>query len=435
VSGHDRALPESDDAAAAAVDRVFRTERTAVLATLIRQVGGDFQLAEDALQDAFAAALTTWRRDGVPDRPGAWITVAARRRAVDRLRRDRSLADRAARLVELARLDGQEQAPVTYDPVGTLDDDRLRLIFTCCHPALDPSARVALTLRTVGGLTTREIARAFLVAEPTMGKRIVRAKRKIAAAHIPYRIPAKTELPDRLRGVLRVIYLIFNEGYSAGAGDRLVRGELCGEAIRLGQLLSELLPGETEIWGLLALLLLNDARRAARVDRDGGYVSLEDQDPALWDHDRIREGLSALRRATSPGPYQLQAAIAALHLQAAAPAGVDWARVAQLYAALAKLAPSPVVAINHAASVGFADGPRAGLTLLEPLLEDARLADYQPLHATHAELLRRNGNFRAAARAYERALELTSNAPERTELLRRLHGLPGPVQNPGPAAT
>ncbi|WP_406182094.1 RNA polymerase sigma factor [Streptomyces canus] len=435
MSGRDGTRPESDDAAAAAVDRVFRTERTAVLATLIRQVGGDFQLAEDALQEAFAAALTAWRRDGVPDRAGAWITVAARRRAVDRLRRDRSLADRAPRLAELVRLDGQEHPPVTDDAVGALDDDRLRLIFTCCHPALDPNARVALTLRTVGGLTTREIARAFLVAEPTMGKRIVRAKRKIATAHIRYRIPVQTELPDRLRGVLRVIYLIFNEGYSAGDGDRLVRGELCGEAIRLGRLLTELLPGETEVWGLLALLLLNDARRAARVGADGGYVSLEDQDPALWEHDRIREGLRALRRATSPGPYQLQAAIAALHLQASAPTGVDWARIAQLYDALAQLAPSPVVAINHAASIAFADGPRAGLALLEPLLEDTRLAGYQPLHATHAELLRRDGDVRAAARAYERALELTSNALERTELLRRLHGLPGHVQNPGPAAT
>ena len=396
---------------------MFRDEWAGVLATLIRLVG-DFQLAEDALQDAFAGAVTAWRRDGVPDNPGAWITVAARRRAIDRLRRDRSLADRIERLAELVRLDGQEHP--SGDEVGVLDDDRLRLIFTCCHPALDPSARVALTLRTVGGLTTGEIARAFLVAEPTMGKRIVRAKRKIADAHIRYRIPADEELPERLRGVLRVVYLIFNEGYSASEGDHLVRGELCGEAIRLGRLLSELMPDDTEVWGLLALMLLHDARRAARVDEQGGYVSLMQQDSAIWDHDRIREGLGALRRSIRPGPYQLQAAITALHLQMPHP---DWERIAQLYDALRRVSPSPVVEVNHAAAVGFAHGPEAGLALLAPLLDDPALEQYQPLHATHAELLRRADHVPGAERAYRRAIALSGNAVERAELTRRLEAL------------
>ncbi len=298
----------------AALERVFRDERASVLATLIRQVG-DFQLAEDAVQDAFESALATWPRDGIPRSPGAWITVAARRRAIDRLRRDRSVADRAARLAELTRLDEQEHPSRSEETV--LDDDRLRLIFTCCHPALDQSAQVALTLRTIGGLTTAEIAHAFLVAEPTMGKRIVRAKRKIADAHIRYQVPPDDELPGRLRSVLRVVYLIFNEGYSASAGDELTRGELSGEAVRLGRLLCELLPDEPEGWGLLSLMLLHDARRAARTGRDGSYVSLDDQDRTLWDRGRIAEGLRALNRAVRshrPGQYQLQAAITALHV-------------------------------------------------------------------------------------------------------------------------
>ena len=291
----------------------FRDERAIVLATLIRQAG-DFQLAEDAVQDAFEAAVTQWRRDGVPANPGAWITTAARRRAIDRLRRDRSVRDRAERLAELTRLDTQPP----MDDESTIVDDRLRLIFTCCHPALEMPARVALTLRALGGLTTGEIARAFLVAEPTMGKRIVRAKRKIADAHIPYRVPADEELPDRLRGVLRVVYLIFNEGYAAAEGDRLVREELCDEAIRLGELLSRLMPDDAEVWGLLALMLLHDARRAARVDASGRYVALDAQDRSLWDQDKLRAGLATLERAVRlrrPGEYQLQAAITALQIQ------------------------------------------------------------------------------------------------------------------------
>jgi RNA polymerase sigma-70 factor, ECF subfamily len=418
-SGRER-RPVADDPAAAVVARAFRDERPQVLATLIRHVG-DFQLAEDAVQEAFASAVTAWRRDGVPANPGAWITVAARRRAIDRLRRDRSLADRAGRLAELVRLDAQEHPSMSE--ASAIADDRLRLIFTCCHPALDLPARVALTLRALGGLTTGEIARAFLVAEPTMGKRIVRAKRKIADAHIPYSVPADEELLDRLRGVLRVVYLIFNEGYAASEGERLVRGELCSEAIRLGRLLCELMPDDAEVWGLMALMLLHDARRAARVDAQGRYVALDEQDRSAWDREQIREGLRALERGVRlrrPGQYQLQAAITALHIQASDAEATDWAQIAELYGALAKLSPSPVVELNRAASVGFAAGPRAGLELLEPLLDDPALEDYQPLHAAHAELLRRAGEQADAARAYERAIALSANAVERAELERRL---------------
>jgi RNA polymerase sigma-70 factor (ECF subfamily) len=308
-----------------------------------------------------------------------------------------------------------------------ITDDRLRLIFTCCHPALDPSAQVALTLRTLGGLTTAEIAHAFVVAEPAMGKRIARAKRKIADAHIRYRVPSDDELPARLRGVLRVVYLIFNEGYSASAGDRLTRGELCGEAIRLGRLLVELMPGEADAWGLLALMLLHDARRAART-ATGGYVELADQDRSLWDHAQIAEGLRALERAVRfrrPGQYQLQAAITALHIQAADPDATNWAQIADLYAALGRLSPSAVVEVNRAAAVGFAEGPQAGLELLRPLLANPALQHYQPLHATHAELLNRAGDRLAAAHAYHQAITLTQNAVARAELQRRLDALTG----------
>jgi RNA polymerase sigma-70 factor (ECF subfamily) len=407
----------------AAVERAFREERAAVLATLIRHVG-EFQLAEDAVQDAFADAVATWPRDGVPSNPGAWITVAARRRAIDRLRRDRSLADRAGRLAELARLNSQEHPSVNEE--SAIADDRLRLIFTCCHPALAMPARVALTLRTLGGLSTGEIARAFLVSEPTMGKRIVRAKRKIADARIPYRVPADEELPERTRGVLSVVYLIFNEGYSATEGNRLVRGELCGEAIRLGRLLAKLMPDEAEVLGLLALMLLNDARRAARVDAHGGYVAFEEQDRSMWDHGRIREGLRTLEAAVRlrrPGAYQLQAAITGLHVEAPDAETTDWAQMAELYGALARVSPSPVVEVNRAVAVAFAWGPSAGLELLGPLLGDPQLTRYQPLHAAHAELLRRAGEPAGAARAYERAIELSANAVERAELERRLEAL------------
>ena len=277
---------------ATAIERAFREERARVLAALIRQLG-DFQLAEDALQDAFAAAVATWSRDGVPASPGAWLMTTARRRAIDRLRRNRSLADRAARLAELTRITASAHEE---EQASAIADERLRLIFTCCHPALALEARVALTLRMLGGLSTVEIARAFLVAETTMGQRLTHAKRKIAQAGIPYRVPDDEVLPDRLRGVLMVVYLIFNEGYLASGGERLVRGELCSEAVRLGRLLSSLMPDEAEVWGLLALMLLHDARRGARVDANGGYVALDRQDRARWDRGRIREGLAALER-------------------------------------------------------------------------------------------------------------------------------------------
>jgi RNA polymerase sigma-70 factor (ECF subfamily) len=414
------------DPVSLAVARAFRDERAIVLATLIRQAG-DFQLAEDAVQDAFEAAVAAWRRDGIPANPGAWITTAARRRAIDHLRRDRSVTDRAERLAELTRLEAaQDEEEPSMDDESPIVDDRLRLIFTCCHPALEMPARVALTLRTLGGLTTGEIARAFLVAEPTMGKRIVRAKRKIADAHIPYLVPGDEELPDRLRGVLRVVYLIFNEGYAATEGDRLVRGELCDEAIRLGELLSRLMPDDAEVWGLLSLMLLHDARRAARVDSEGRYAALDEQDRSLWDRDRIADGLAALERAVSlrrPGEYQLQAAITALQIQAPDAEKTDWAQIAELYGALARLNPSPVVELNRAVAVGLAEGPAAGLTLLEPLLGDPALARYQPLYAAHAELLSRAGDASAAAGAYERAIALTANAVERAELERRLGAL------------
>jgi RNA polymerase sigma-70 factor (ECF subfamily) len=416
-----RRFGSSDPAAAA--ERAFREERPAVLATLIRLLG-DFQLAEDAVQDAFAAAMATWPRDGIPANTGAWVTTAARRRAIDRLRRNRSLADRAERLAELSRIQAQEHQPESVET--SIEDDRLRLIFTCCHPALATPARVALTLRTLGGLNTGEIARAFLVSEPTMGQRISRAKRKIADAHIPYLVPADDELPDRLDGVLTVLYLIFNEGYEAAEGDRLVRGELCSEAIRLGRLLAKLMPDEAEVMGLLALMLLHDARRPARVDEHGGYLGLDEQDRSRWDRGRAREGLRTLEQALrlrKPGPYQLQAAIAALHVEAASFADTDWNQIVELYGALARLTPSPVVEVNRAVAVTFASGPLAGLELLRPLLDNPDLDRYQPLHAAHAELLRRSGQTAGAMEAYEKAIALTSNAVERAELERRFQAV------------
>jgi RNA polymerase sigma-70 factor (ECF subfamily) len=405
----------------AALGAAFREERGAVLAALIRQVG-DFALAEDAVQDAFEAALAAWRRDGVPARPGAWLTVAARRKAIDRLRRAQATGARAERLAELMRLDAAAAEEPGMEEPTSIEDDRLRLIFTCCHPALGLEAREALTLRALGGLTTAEIARAFLVAEPTMGKRLARAKAKIADAGIPYRVPADEELPERLRGVLRVLYLIFNEGYVRTGGEELLRTDLCAEAIRLATLLAELMPDEPEVWGLLALMLLHDARGAARTDEAGRFVALGDQDRSRWDEAKLARGHEALARAVRlgpPGPYALQAAITALHVEAPDPEETDWAQVAALYARLAQLDPSPVVAVNRAAAVGFAAGPEQGLSLLEPLLADPKLERYPPLHATHADLLRRQGDATGAARAYERAAAASANAVERTELLRR----------------
>jgi RNA polymerase sigma-70 factor (ECF subfamily) len=415
-----------------AISRAFREEGPAILATLIRQVG-DFGLAEDALQDAFAAAVASWPRDGVPDRPGAWITTTARRRAIDRLRRERGLADRIERLAALAQRDsmgsdpssayaGEGSDPLREGDAELFPDDRLRLIFTCCHPALALEARVALTVKALGGLTTAEVARAFLVSEPTMYQRLTRAKRKIAAARIPYRVPPPELLEERRDGVLAVVYLVFNEGYAASAGDRLVRGELCGEAIRLGRLLVNLLPGEPEVLGLLALMLLQDSRRDARVDERGEYVALDRQDRSRWDRGRIAEGTHALEQAMAlraPGTYQLQAAIAALHATAPDAQATDWVQIAALFAELERRAPSPVIRVNRAAALAFAGAPEAGLELVGPLLEDPRLRDYAPLHAAHAELLRRTGAPAAAAVAYDRAIAATGNAVERAELARR----------------
>jgi RNA polymerase sigma-70 factor (ECF subfamily) len=405
---------------ALAVERAFREQSGRVLATLIRHLGGDFELAQDALQDALAIALTAWPRDGVPESPGAWIAVTARRRAIDRIRRERALADRMQALRTLMDLERQAEPEPEHD--SSVPDDRLRLIFTCCHPALSLEARVALTLRTLGGLTTPEIARAFLVPEATMAQRLVRAKRKISAAGIPYRVPPDEALDERLGGVLAVLYLVFNEGYAARDGDRLVRADLCDEAIRLARLLARLMPDDAEAAGLLALMLLHDSRRAARTDDAGRYVALPDQDRSRWDSARIAEGVASLERALRlrrPGPYQLQAAIAALHAEARAAQDTDWPQIAALYGELMRRAPSPVVAVNRAVAIGMADGPHAGLVLLDCLAHERRLDAYQPFHAARAELLRRSGDTGAAGAAYDAAIALSSNPVEREELERR----------------
>ncbi|WP_326725101.1 RNA polymerase sigma factor [Streptomyces sp. NBC_00243] len=401
-----------------AVAAAFREEWGQVVATLIR-VTGDWDLAEECAQDAFARALDRWQRDGVPSRPGAWLTTTARNRALDVLRRE---ATGAAKLREVAVL-ARDEGP--YDPGddSEVGDDRLRLIFTCCHPALPIEARVALTLRTLAGLTTPEIARAFLVPEATMAQRLVRAKRKIRNAGIPYRVPPAHLLPERTTGVLGVVYLLFNEGYAATSGADLLRTNLCAEALRLARVLAQLMPDEPEVLGLLALLLLHDARRGTRVDAAGELVTLEDQDRTGWDRTEADEGAALLEtalRRRRPGPYQIQAAIAACHTTAATAEETDWSEIAALYGELARFVPSAVVRLNRAVAVGMSEGPEAGLALVAELEGEGELDGYHLLPATRADLLRRSGRTADAAEAYGRALELVENEAERRFLERRL---------------
>jgi RNA polymerase sigma-70 factor (ECF subfamily) len=402
------------------LDRVYREESRRVLATLIRLLG-DFEAAEEALHDAFMAAMQQWPREGVPSNPRAWLVSTGRFKAIDSLRRrarfDNTVEDLAQKLFETPDETALDERSV--------EDDRLRLIFTCCHPALSSEARIALTLREVCGLTTEEIARAFLIAPSAIAQRIVRAKAKIRDARIPYQVPSRAELPERLDAVLHVIYLVFNEGYSASSGDSVTRADLSAEAIRLGRLLFDLLP-EPEVIGLLALMLLHESRRTARTSPEGELILLEQQDRSLWNRDMIAEGRSLVERALGPGetgPYSLQAAISALHAEAPDAASTDWRQIAALYTLLVRVQPSPVIELNRAVAVAMRDGPAAGLDLIDAILSRGELRDYHLAHAARADLLRRLGRNADAVASYRRALELARQAPERQFLERRIQEL------------
>ena len=406
------------------IDAVYRAESRAVLATLIRLLGG-FEPAEEALHDAFAAAVEQWGRDGVPENPRAWLISAGRFKAIDRIRRSVRFKSVQSELAMQMEGGANEETQLEADEV---EDDRLRLIFTCCHPALPADAQVALTLREVCGLTTEEIASAFLTVPTTVAQRIVRAKKKIRDAGIPYEVPAQAELPDRLDNVLRVVYLVYNEGYSASAGDSLTRADISAEAIRLGKLLVALLP-EPEAVGLLALMLLNDARRAARTSEDGELILLDEQDRSLWDRAQIEEGAALVRRALLSrrfGPYTLQAAITAVHADAPDAAATDWAEIVGLYRVLLRVDPSPVVELNHAVAVAMLEGPEAGLALINGILARGELGDYHLAHSAQAELNRRLGRIDDARAAYDRALGLVKQGPERRFLERRLAEMSAP---------
>ena len=404
---------------AARIDAIYRAESRRVYATLVRLLG-DFDAAEEALHDAFRAALEQWPREGIPGNPRAWLVSTGRFKAIDGLRRRARFDTTDPELLE----EVPEDAPERDDE--SIEDDRLRLIFTCCHPALSPDAQVALTLREVCNLTTEEIAQAFLTAAPTLAQRIVRAKTKIREARIPYEVPAQADLPQRLGMVLRVVYLVFNEGYSASSGPSLLRADLSGEAIRLGRLLVELLP-EPEATGLLALMLLHESRRAARAGTDGDIVLLAEQDRALWNREQIAEGSALVTRALQagrPGPYALQAAVAAVHANATNADSTDWREIVGLYDVLLQVEPSPVVELNRAAAVAMRDGPAAGLALIDAILQRGDLLDYHLAHAARADMCRRLGAASDARRSYERAIALVRQAPERRFLERRLAELP-----------